>query len=173
MTALMVTMRIIHIFSAIFWVGSALFFVFFFQPILKVAGAAGGAIMGKLSLSQFPTVVAVSSSSTVLAGLVMFTIDSNYFQAAWFTQPKAIILTTGAVSGIIAAGIGLFIQRPALLRITALQKEMQAAGGSPTPAQLQELGMLQAKFTRASRLGVVFMIIADIGMSAAREFGNI
>jgi uncharacterized membrane protein len=83
MNTLMIVLRVIHIFSGIFWVGTSLFFVFFFEPTLKSSGPAGGTVMGKLSSGKFPVVIAISSLLTVVVGFVMYVIDSKGFQASW------------------------------------------------------------------------------------------
>ena len=173
MSGLMIVLRVIHIFSGIFWVGTALFFVFFFEPTLKVAGPAGGTVMGKLSSGKFPLVAALASTLTVLAGFTMYVIDSKGFQSSWILRPSGLTLTVGATSGILAAVIGIFIQRPTLARISALQKQILQAGGQPTPEQSVELQKLQARFSMASRWAVVFMVIAVIGMESARELGSL
>jgi len=46
----MLILRVIHILLGIFWVGTALFFVLFFEPTIRAAGPAGGAVMGRLAL---------------------------------------------------------------------------------------------------------------------------
>ena len=173
MNVLMIFLRLVHIFSGIFWVGTSLFFVLFFEKIVKSAGPAGGAVMGKLAMSSFPTAAAFASGLTVAAGLAMYYIDSKGFQGGWILSPGPLTLTVGSISGILAMLVGLTVQRPAMARLSALQKEIQQAGGQPTPAQLQELQAVQKRFSMASRLAVVLMVIAVIGMESAREVGSI
>lgn len=79
----MIIMRSIHILSGIFWVGTALFFVIFFDPTIKAAGAAGGTVMGRLTLTRFPLAMALSSILTVVIGFLMYWLDSHGFQFNW------------------------------------------------------------------------------------------
>jgi uncharacterized membrane protein len=173
MESLMIILRVIHILSGIFWVGTNLFNIFFLEPTIKSAGPAGGAVMGKLSSGKFPVVIAIASILTVIAGFVMYVIDSKGFQASWILSPGPLTLTVGATAGIAAAAVGLFVQRPTLLRMTTLQKQIQQAGGQPTPEQAAELNKLLVQFTGASRWAAVLMVIAVIGMESAREVGSI
>jgi hypothetical protein len=173
MTALMIALRIIHIFSAIFWVGTSLFFLFFFEPALRAAGAAGGAVMSRLIQTPYPAAIASAAGLTVLAGLTMYGIDSHGVQGSWIIQTQGIVLSIGALAGLGAFAVGMFGQFPITKRLSTLSKEIQAAGGQPTPGQQEELRRLQAQLVRWARWAVILMIIAVLGMASAREFGQI
>ena len=173
MNILMIFLRSFHIVAGIFWVGTAFFFVLFLEPTLKAAGPAGGTVMGRLTLTKFPLLMAVSSILTVGIGLVMYLIDSQGLQIGWIASPPGITMTIGSLAGIAAFIEGLIVQVPASNRLAALQKEILAAGGQPTPAQMGEMQMVQEKITKASRLGAVLMVIAVLGMATARELGNL
>jgi uncharacterized membrane protein len=172
MNMTMLILRAIHILFGIFWVGTTFFFVLFFEPTIKAAGPAGGTVMGRLALTRFPLQMAVSSILTVGIGVVMYLIDSHGFQVNWISTPPGIAMTIGSLAGIVAFLLGLIVQTPTSARMAALQKEIQGAGGPPTPAQLDEMRVLQEKITNASRWGAVLMVIAVLGMAMARELGN-
>lgn len=169
----MILLRTIHILSGIFWVGTAFFFVLFFEPTIKAAGPAGGTVMGRLTLTQFPMVMALSSILTVAAGVLLYLIDSGGFQINWISTPSGVTMTIGSVAGILAFLMGLTIQMPASARMAALQKEIQAAGGLPTPSQMAEMHVLQDKISNATRWEAVLMVIAVLGMTIAREVGKV
>jgi hypothetical protein len=169
----MLILRLIHILSGIFWVGTAFFFVLFFEPVIKASGPAGGTIMGRLTLTRFPMVMALASILTVVAGFLMFLVDSRGFQIDWISTLPGIALTTGSLAGILAFFVGLSVQMPASARMAAIQKEIQAAGKPPSPSQLEELNVLQDRIATASRWGAVLMVIAVIGMTSARELGKL
>lgn len=167
----MLVLRSIHILSGIFWVGTALFFVLFFDSTIKAAGPAGGTVMGRLTLTRFPMVMALSSILTVAIGFIMYWIDSRGFHFDWITSPPGIALTIGSVAGILAFLLGLTVEMPTTNRIAVIQKEMKAAGSLPTPSQIEELNVLQERMSVASRWGTVLMVIAVLGMSGTRELG--
>ena len=166
-------LRTIHILFGIFWVGTTFFFVLFFDPIIKASGPAGGTVMGRLTLTRFNVLMAVSSILTVVVGFVMYVIDSDGLQITWITTPPGVTLLLGSLAGILASLVGFTIQMPTGARMTALQKEIQAAGGAPAPAHLQEMQVLQTRITNATRWGAVLMVIAVLGMAVARELGSI
>jgi len=164
-------LRLIHIPSAIFWVGTSLFFVFFLTPTIKAAGPAGGTVMGRLVMTKFPLVMSITSILTVLAGFLLYLDDSKGFQASFITTLPGISLTVGALAGIISFILGAIVQM-SIVRMAGIQKNIQAAGAPPTPTQMEELNKLQARLVIVSRWGAVFMIIAMIGMESARELGK-
>jgi hypothetical protein len=82
-------------------------------------------------------------------------------------------MTIGSLAGIAAFFEGLVVQMPASNRMAALQKKILAAGGMPSPAQLGEMQVLQEKIRKASRLGALLMLVAVLGMTMARELGNL
>jgi uncharacterized membrane protein len=172
MDIFMLILRSIHVLSGIFWVGTAFFFVLFFEPTLKAAGLAGGTVMGRLTLTRFPLVMALSSILTVGIGFVMYWLDSKGFQVNWISTPPGIALTIGSLAGILAFLLGLAVQMPASNRMAAIQKEIQTAGGKPKPSQVEEMQVLQERISTASRWGAVLMVIAVLGMAMAREFGS-
>jgi uncharacterized membrane protein len=173
MNILMVFLRSIHILSGIFWVGTAFFFVLFLEPTLKAAGPAGDTVMGSLTLTRFPLLMAVASILTVVIGFVMYLIDSHGFQVNWIVSASGIAMTIGSLAGIAAFFEGLVVQMPASNRMAALQKKILAAGGMPSPAQLGEMQALQEKISKASRLGALLMLVAVLGMAMARDLGNL
>ena len=79
----------------------------------------------------------------------------------------------GSIAGILAFLLGLTVQMPASARMAALQKEIQAAGGPPTPSQIEEMHVLLERISNASRWEVVLMVIAVLGMTIAREVGKL
>lgn len=173
MDALMIVLRLIHIGFGIFWVGTSLFLVFFLTPAMKRSGPAGGLVMGKLATGKFASWIAAAALLVVVAGLVMYTLDSHGFQSSWILSPGPLTLTFGAFFGLLAAGVGFFVQRPILLRLAAIQKEIAQSGGQPNEQQTAEILRLQVRLDKASRLAVIFMVLAVIGMESAREVGSI
>jgi uncharacterized membrane protein len=173
MDVYMVILRTIHILAGIFWVGTAFFFVLFFEPTLKAAGPAGGTVMGRLTLTRFPVVMAFSGILTVAAGFLMYLTDSHGLQVNWISTPPGVAITIGSLAGILAFLLGLTVQMPASARMAALQKEIQAAGGPPALAQMEEMRVLQDRISNASRWGAVLMVIAVLGMAVARELGQL
>ncbi len=167
MGALVIALRIVHIFGGVFWGGAIFTLVLFLQPAIKAAGPAGGQVMQRLAAMRFLVVVPLMAALTVLSGLALFWHDSGG-SAAFMGTPTGIALSVGGTSAIIAFLIGLFAMRPATMRLLEIGRAAQAAGGTPTAEQQAEIPALQKK-ARTAAVGVSHLVgIAVIAMAVAR-----
>lgn len=167
MDILMIVLRLFHIVSGVFWAGTAFFFVSFLQPAVKASGPEGGKVMQQLALSRFTTTIIAAGTLTVLSGLLMYWRDSG-FQLAWILSATGLAFTIGGLAGLGGLSVAFFVSRPAIMRVAALAKEMMAAGGPPTPAQMGEIQALQARITQGSQRLAAMLGIAVIAMATAR-----
>jgi hypothetical protein len=110
----------------------------------------------------------IAALLTVISGVLMYWSVSNGFRLAWLATSSGIVLSIGALAGILAYVVGVTIHAPTGARLAAIGKEIAAAGGKPTPEQLQMLGKLQARIASANRWSAIFLITATIGMAIAR-----
>ncbi|MFQ5419025.1 MAG: hypothetical protein ACE5EY_01550 [Anaerolineae bacterium] len=159
----MIILRLIHIFCAIFWVGTTLFMVGFLETAVQASGPEGGKVMQKLvGSTRFPLVIAIAGWLTVLSGLWMYWQMTGFHAAVMFDT--RLPLTLGAIAGIAAGIVGTVIQGRASGQLAALGQEMAAQTEPPSPEQLAALGGLQATLKRGGRLNAVLMALAVIGM---------
>ncbi len=169
----MIILRAIHILFGVFWVGTAVHSVLFFQPTLKAAGPAGDTVM-KLYLARGGQLaIAVSGILAGLTGLLMYLKDSGGFQINWLSSSPGLAITIGGLAAFLAAILGLAVQVPVVARITAIQKGIQASGNPATPSETAELQALDDRLSTASRVGAVLLVIAVIGMAIAPELGQL
>lgn len=161
-----IVLRILHIFSGVFWAGSAWVLAFFLGPTAAALGADGGKFMnyllGKLRFSIYVTIAAIV---TVLAGLVLFFL---HYGIAGLSTPTGLTFAIGGVFGLIALGIGGAVTGPTSLKMTRLGGEIAAAGKPPTPAQGAEMGALQKRLASASLWNAIFVSLALLLMASAR-----
>lgn len=172
MDIILIVLRLIHILAGIFWAGGAVISAAFLVPAVRALGPDGGKFMqqviGKQKFSVYMTIGAIL---TVLAGIVLYWRDSNGFQLAWILAPSGLTFTSGSLAGIIVFFIGQFVNAPTAVRIGALAKEMQAAGGPPKPEQLAEMLKLQTRMGQAGVWGAILMVVAAAAMAMARYVG--
>jgi hypothetical protein len=162
----MLVLRVIHIFSGVFWVGFSFFNVGFMQPTIAAVGAEGQKVMGYLTQkTRLLTTVYVTATLTMLAGLIMLWLISG-LQLSFLRSGYGLILSLGGLAGIIAWVIGLFWIRGIINRMGSLGRAI-SAGGPPTPEQAGEMSSLVAQLGTAGRVGVIFMVLALLGMSIA------
>jgi uncharacterized membrane protein len=171
MDILMIVLRLIHIFSGVFWVGATLFLWRFVTPAVQKMGTDGGKFMrALLSDTPYLRAIAGAAAATVISGLLMYWKVSNGFSGDWMSLTSSIVLTIGALAGLAAAGHGLFVIAPLGRQISALGNAMASAGGPPTPEQASSMQALQAKMARNVPIISGLMIVAVIGMASARYF---
>lgn len=167
----MIILRLLHIFSGVFWVGTTLFMWLFLTPTVKQMGADGPKVMRTLlNTTQFSQVIGITSIITLLSGLWMYYKVSNGFDADWMSLTSSIVLSIGAIAGIGASGHGASVLRPTSEKIAALGNEIAAGGGPPTPEQGAAMAELQAKMAQGTQMTAIMMIIAVAGMASFRYF---
>ena len=165
----MIVLRLFHIFAGVFWVGAGLMAIAVLVPFTQFAGEEGKRFGQRfMSQSKYGMFMGIASMLTVLSGALMYWRVSNGFRLTWLTSPTGIVLTIGALAGILALVLGMTVHSPTGARLAALGKEIAAAGGAQTPAQAQTLGQLQARIAKANRWSAVLLITATIGMAIAR-----
>src|SRR2546430_9247198 len=105
----MVVLRLIHILSGIFWVGTTFFLVGFLQPVVAQSGPEGGRFAQRLmSQKRFQAAMSVAAGLTILSGLVLYGRGSPGFQHASGTSGAGLVLAPGGLgaglSGVAARG---------------------------------------------------------------------
>ncbi len=167
----MIVLRLIHIFSGVFWVGSLLVIVGFLQPAAALAGADGGRFMQSLyNRTRFGPVQGIAGALTVLSGLAMYLRDSAGLQIAWITSPSGLVLTIGGLAGILAGVVGGAMAGPAGARMAALTKQIQGSGAAPTAAQMTEMQALQKRVNQVTLWTTLLLVLALAAMATARYF---
>lgn len=167
MDILMLVLRLVHILAGIVWGGGALIMEFFIGRTILATGETGQKfaqhLMNKVRLHRFMTVAA---RSTVLAGIVLYWIDSDGFTSAWMRSGAGIGFGIGAVFGLIAFVFGaIFGSSNAKLAEVGAQIQ-----GKPTDAQLTQIQALQKRIQTVSPIHVSSMILAMVFMATARYF---
>ncbi len=156
-------LRFVHIFAAIFWVGTTLFMVFFLEPTVRALGPEGGRFMQRLlGGTRFSLAIAAAGWITILAGLLLYWPMTDFAPPIIFDA--RLPLTLGALAGIASGVVGTAMQGRASARLQALGREIAAGGGPPQPAQMAEMQQLQATLRTGGRLSAALMVLAVIGM---------
>ena len=118
-------LRLVHIASGILWAGTMILMGWYVIPAIREAGPQGGAVMKGVVARRLPQAALISGFLTVLAGLRLYQLR---FSLAWVWTLEGIALTLALLVGLSALGMGMFVQRPTAMKLSALA----AAGGPPT-----------------------------------------
>jgi uncharacterized membrane protein len=165
LNVLILVLRLVHIVAGVFWVGGALLITFFLTPAVGAAGEAGQKVMqqlvGKVQLTARMTAASVL---TVLAGAILYWIDSHGFTSPWTTSGAGLGFGIGAVFALIGFGFGAMVGRTA----KAIAKVAAQAGGKPGPDQLSRMQALQQKMGMYGLISSTTLIVAVVCMATAR-----
>lgn len=167
MNTTMLILRIIHIFTGVFWAGFAFFNVSFLQPAVRAVGPEGQKTMQHLlQKTRFLRTIYITATLTVISGLIMYGIWGKAMLSSGFGHS----ITFGGIFGIVVWLILLFGMRPIFNRMKAISQQIEAQGTPPTPEQTTEMQALAARLGKNSRLAASLLGLAVLGMAAAKYF---
>lgn len=167
MDIVLVLLRLLHIIFAFTWVGLGIALTFFVAPAAAAAGESGLRFMKSLvTRTSFPMVIASASGLTTLAGILLYITGSPNTH---FSQTGNIVLGIGAAAGLLATIHGGAVTGRATRALGESLAKNVPDGNQPIAANaLAELRDLGMKLGTHSRLSMVLMVIALIGMGSAR-----
>lgn len=165
MTYFIWLLRIVHVGAGVFWVGGALMTAFFIGPAVGATAEAGQRFMahlvGNLKLSAR---LSAAAGLTVLAGVLLYWIDSDGLTSAWMKSGAGTGFTIGALFGLVGFVLGLMVGR-AVKEIGQLATQIE---GRPTPEQAAQLGALQKRQMMLSKYSTYALSASVIFMAVAR-----
>ncbi|NWG07896.1 MAG: hypothetical protein HXY35_14565 [Chloroflexi bacterium] len=165
MNTLTLILRLVHIIGGVLWVGGALLMNFFVAPSMRATGEAGkqfaGHFMGK---TRFSTIMTASAVATVIAGLWLYGIDSQWFTSAWQSSGAGIGFGIGSVFGLVGLVTG-FMNGGNNKKLAQLGAQVQ---GKPTPEQAAALGAIQKQQGWVVPVNTWSLILAVLLMATAR-----
>jgi uncharacterized membrane protein len=160
-------LRIVHILAGIFWVGGTLIMAFFVAPTMGATGEAGQKFVGHLVNNlKFSSRMAAAAGSTILAGFILYWIDSNGFTSAWMSSGAGRGFGIGAGFALLGFVFGLLVGRTT----RAMAKLGAQIQGRPSPEQMAQLEGLRKQQATYSNITAVLLILATIFMAIARYF---
>lgn len=168
MHILLIILRILHIISGVFWVGAALMLTFFISPTVGATKEAGQGFMRYfMGKTKFNLAMWTSAITTVVAGFVLYWIDSDGFTSAWLHSGPGIGFGTAAGFAILGLIVGIF-QNKNSNALAKLGGQIQSQGKPPSPEQAAQLQSLGKALTTGGMFNAIFLVLATIGMAIAR-----
>ena len=171
MDVFMIAMRLIHVFSGVFWAGGAFFVTSIVVPTVQLAGPDGGRFMQRLAATgRMSKGLGIASILTALSGIAMYVPLFNSGGAGLFRTGPGIVLTIGALAGLLAFFHGFFGTRRVSDRMGALAREMLAKQGPPNPEQIQEAQRLGSRLANSGAQSAALLVVAVLCMATWRYF---
>jgi uncharacterized membrane protein len=169
MKAELLTLRLIHIFGAIFWVGSLMFTSFFLVPVIRSSPAVAGQVMTGLQKRRLFTILPIVAFFTIASGLRLLAIASAGFSGAYFSTSTGRTFATSAVAATIAFLLSVFISRPGFVRIGQLGASLATTTDEGERQRITaQMQQLNRRVTISNGFVVVLLLSAAAGMAIAR-----
>lgn len=164
-----IVLRVLHIFGGVFWAGTTFLFTGYLGPAIMVSGPEGSKFMqALLNQTRFLRVIAAASGLTALSGLLLYWRASGGLRPAWMSTGTGLGFTIGGLAGLAAFALALGMQNRAGRRLASLGREVQAAGGPPTPEQGSQMQAAARAISQGGQWSSILLIIAILGMAAAQ-----
>jgi uncharacterized membrane protein len=169
MYAELLVLRLVHILSAIMWLGSGIFTGIFLIPALSGSPAVMGEVLAGLQRRRYFVVFPIVATLTILSGLRLLYIASAGFSSGYFATGTGRTFAISAVAAIIAFVLSLGVARPAAVRAGKISGLLPATQDAPERERLLgELDRVRRRGALATSLAVGFGILAASGMAIAR-----
>jgi hypothetical protein len=169
MDIVLIILRIVHIFAAIYWIGAGFFTLFIFTPTLSRASGPEKAVLGKIP-QQLSKTIAPAATLTVLAGLILFFRYWANSADAWNSNSVR-VFGLGGLAGIAAIVVGARFIGSFSRQLSGLFQEVASAGGPPSADLRSQIEKVQASLAMWSRVDLVLSITAVTCMAIARYVG--
>lgn len=165
MNLFIIVLRLIHILSGVFWVGSAMVSAFFLTPALAATGEAGQKMMGHMvNKGRMSARITGAAILTVLAGGTLYWIDSGGLTSSWTSSAPGWGFGIGGLFALVGLATGIMVG----MNVKKLSGIAAAAQGKPSPDQVAQMQATQQQLKTVSLISTVALIIALACMATAR-----
>jgi uncharacterized membrane protein len=168
MKAELLTLRVIHILSGIFWVGSMMFTTFFLTPTLRSSPPLAGQVMAGLQKRHLFLVLPIVALLTIASGTRLLWITSAGFSDSYFSTPTGRTINAAATAATIAFLLALLIIRPGFVRVARLGASLAVADEAAKQRLSAEMQKVNRRVGIANIFVVVLLLLAAAGMATAR-----
>jgi uncharacterized membrane protein len=162
-------LRLIHILSAITWLGSGIFTSLFLVPAISDSPAVIGQVVAGLQRRRVFLYLQIAAGLTILSGLRLIWIDSAGFSASYWDTRMGNTLGMSALLAIVAAVLSFGVSFPARERAGKIAASLSAVTDASEKTKLsQDVARLQKRAGIAALASVGFGLLAASGMAIAR-----
>jgi uncharacterized membrane protein len=163
-----IVLRLLHVLSALIWVGSGVFTTFFLFPALKPGSPAFLEVMGGLQRRKLFTFLPLTAVVTMLTGARLLQIMSDGFSPAYFELRSGRVFTLGGLAAILAFVLSMLVSRPAAMKAGALAAQRQAASEQDRARIDATLAQLRKRGSVSTAIAMGLLIAAAAAMAVAR-----
>lgn len=170
MNTLIIVLRLLHIVSGAFWVGSIVLAVLFIEPTAKAFGATGERFLAYALFRMRLLPILVGAATVAIGtGAALYWIASGGLLVEWITTATGLGFTAGALAALAAYAIALIVLKPQFDRLATLLDDPPASEVE-APSSPAEPEMNEARVRRWSLIQVSLLLLAIAAMATARYF---
>jgi uncharacterized membrane protein len=162
-------LRLVHVISSVCWAGGAFIFFLFIEPTAKALAPNGMQFVEHMvTKRRFSIFMVISSTLTVVSGALLIWLSAGGQWSNYVNTGPGLGFTLGSIVGALVYLIGMFGVNPRAMKLARLGKEIQAAGGPPTPAQSAELQKLNREMSILDTADFLLVALSLALMATAR-----
>src|SRR5262245_5869821 len=119
MDGMLLAARVVHVGSGVFWAGTMIFNAAFLMPSMRDAGPDGAKVAAGLMKRGFMVLMRIVALLTILSGGWLYWRASAGFAPGYGGSGPGMAYGIGALSALVAFGIGISVVRPAMTKAMA------------------------------------------------------
>lgn len=161
-----IVLRLTHVLTTAIWAGFVIMLALYINPAVSSLGPEGGKFMQALGRTRnFPVFMSSLGGLAILSGILMYLKISG----PGFIQSRyGLILTIGAVCGLISFIIGSAVNGPTIKKLTRLGNAIASSGTAPNKEQLDEIARFRNKLISATKFLAFMLFLALMFMASAK-----
>jgi hypothetical protein len=169
MTALFLTLRVLHILLGVCWAGTIIFVATYLMPSVRDAGPDGGKVMLALMRRGYMNVIPAVALVTLLSGFWLYWQDIQAGGDAWAGSMSARVFGVGALAALLGFAIGASVMRPNAIKLSALMEALANTPEGPARAAIMaDMNLPRAKMAAAAPRVAVLLAVSTVCMALAR-----
>ena len=163
---LFLTMRVLHVVLAAAWFGAALFTTLYLGPAAAQAGPAGVQVMTALVRRGLVKYMASIGGLTVVSGLYLFWHFTAGFDPAISASRAGMAFSIGALTGVIALGLGGSMIGASAKKLVALgEQAAKLPEGAERAALMSAMSGLRDRMATFGRIVSALLFISMATMA--------
>ena len=164
-----ILVRFIHIIASVCWAGGAAIHFLFVEPTAKALAPDGHRFVQHMVEKQrFAIFMVINSTLTVLSGAYLIWRASAGSFLDYARSGPGLVFTIGAMAGIAVYFVGMLGVNPRAIQMSKLGKEIQSAGGPPSPDLLAKMHKLDREMAAFSLADFLLVALSLALMASAR-----
>lgn len=168
MGATTIVLRLIHVFTGVFWAGTVFLLARFLLPSVRASGPAGDKVVQQLFLRKIGVAIPASAVLAVLSGMTMYWRNNAASSGAWAASRPGAVYGVGGAAALVALVLGAAIIGPSLEKVVKIQLAAEAASRALTADETATIGMLKARSGKMTGIAAMLLAITVAAMAIGR-----